>query len=264
MKLIKSFSAFTLAEVLITLAIIGVVAAVTIPSLVNKYQERVKITKLKKAYSVLMNAYNLAIAEHGTLDNWNLENTESEVDENGNSTVPDEGLNSVNSLWTNLLPYMKVDQICLAGNSNCSIFKNNTKIYSLSGRQNSDLSQTKFLAIRLDDGTILWGGFIGSASCSLVRGQSKQLQNVCADFGIIVGGSGKDKYYVGKEIFYVYLTKNSIVPLGTNDNITRPFPEYCNPNIAGAAGGQYNGYGCAAWVLTKGNMDYLRRDDLDW
>ena len=48
MKLIKSFSAFTLAEVLITLAIIGVVAAVTIPSLVNKYQERVKITKLKK------------------------------------------------------------------------------------------------------------------------------------------------------------------------------------------------------------------------
>ena len=35
----KFFNAFTLAEVLITLAIIGVVAAITIPSLVNNYNE---------------------------------------------------------------------------------------------------------------------------------------------------------------------------------------------------------------------------------
>ena len=39
---------FTLAETLITLGIIGVVAAMTIPVLVSNYQERQIATKLKK------------------------------------------------------------------------------------------------------------------------------------------------------------------------------------------------------------------------
>ena len=49
-------SAFTLAEVLITLGIIGVVAAMTIPTLMTKYQHKVRETEFKKAYSVLQQA----------------------------------------------------------------------------------------------------------------------------------------------------------------------------------------------------------------
>ena len=45
--------AFTLAEVLITLGIIGVVAAITIPGLITKYQKLVTVVKLKKVYSQL-------------------------------------------------------------------------------------------------------------------------------------------------------------------------------------------------------------------
>ena len=41
--------AFTLAETLITLTILGVVAAITVPSLINKQSESVDRTKLKKA-----------------------------------------------------------------------------------------------------------------------------------------------------------------------------------------------------------------------
>lgn len=37
----KKFNAFTLAEVLITLGVIGVVAALTIPQLVKNYKEKV-------------------------------------------------------------------------------------------------------------------------------------------------------------------------------------------------------------------------------
>jgi len=43
---------FTLAEVLITLGVIGVVAAMTIPTLFANYQKKVYVTQLKKAYSV--------------------------------------------------------------------------------------------------------------------------------------------------------------------------------------------------------------------
>ncbi len=56
--------AFTLAEVLITLGIIGVVAAITIPGLVTKYQQSIAESKLKKMYSTLLNAEKMAFAEY--------------------------------------------------------------------------------------------------------------------------------------------------------------------------------------------------------
>ena len=40
----RNYIAFTLAEVLITLGIIGIVAALTIPALITKYQDKVTIT----------------------------------------------------------------------------------------------------------------------------------------------------------------------------------------------------------------------------
>ena len=46
---------FTLAEVLITLGIIGVVAALTMPVLVANYSKKADVAKLKKAYTVIRN-----------------------------------------------------------------------------------------------------------------------------------------------------------------------------------------------------------------
>jgi prepilin-type N-terminal cleavage/methylation domain-containing protein len=51
----STHNAFTLAEVLITSGIIGVVAALTMPSLIANYQGRGTVTKLKKAYSTFTN-----------------------------------------------------------------------------------------------------------------------------------------------------------------------------------------------------------------
>ena len=61
--------AFTLAEVLITLGIIGVVAALTMPVLIANYQNKELLTRIKKTYSTFTNAVNLALAEAGTPDN---------------------------------------------------------------------------------------------------------------------------------------------------------------------------------------------------
>ena len=53
------FKGFTLAEVLITLGIIGVVAAMTMPALIANYQKKVLETKFKKAYSEISQATEL-------------------------------------------------------------------------------------------------------------------------------------------------------------------------------------------------------------
>ena len=55
-------NAFTLAEVLITLGIIGVVAALTMPALIANYQQKALKTQYAKAYSNLFNAIKLAQA----------------------------------------------------------------------------------------------------------------------------------------------------------------------------------------------------------
>ena len=57
--------AFTLAEVLITLMIIGIVAALTIPSVISNYQQQEYKTGLKKAVSVLNEAIQTNIAQEG-------------------------------------------------------------------------------------------------------------------------------------------------------------------------------------------------------
>ena len=58
---------FTLAEVLITLGIIGVVAAITIPTLVTNYKEKVFVVSAKKTYSGLTNAMNKWNEENGAI-----------------------------------------------------------------------------------------------------------------------------------------------------------------------------------------------------
>ena len=62
--------AFTLAEVLITLGIIGIVAAMTLPALVSKYNEYITINRLKKVYSELSNAVKLSEAMNGSVEYW--------------------------------------------------------------------------------------------------------------------------------------------------------------------------------------------------
>ena len=67
---------FTLAEVLITLAIIGVVAAISIPSVISNSQQQEFKTGLRKAVSVLNSAItmNMAIDGESPYDNADLFN----------------------------------------------------------------------------------------------------------------------------------------------------------------------------------------------
>jgi len=59
-----------LAEVLITLGIIGVVAALTIPQLITNYKKHQTVVQLKKAYTTMANLFQAAENEHGPISTW--------------------------------------------------------------------------------------------------------------------------------------------------------------------------------------------------
>ncbi|MBQ7450776.1 type II secretion system protein [bacterium] len=61
----NNVKAFTLAEVLITLSILGVVAAITVPQMIRYQSEKTAITKMKKAISIYEKLANDYIAETG-------------------------------------------------------------------------------------------------------------------------------------------------------------------------------------------------------
>ena len=67
-KVTAAKAAFTLAEVLITLAIIGVVAALTIPTLLNNYNDKVLETRYKKAVNIMTNGFKLMMSNEQVFD----------------------------------------------------------------------------------------------------------------------------------------------------------------------------------------------------
>lgn len=97
MKILTKYSGFTLAEVLITLGVIGVVAAMTLPTLIQNYQKQVTINRLKETYSILSQAIKMSELDNGDVSEWNYPEAtvQSHID------------------WINkyLAPYMKNIQI---------------------------------------------------------------------------------------------------------------------------------------------------------
>ena len=64
--------AFTLSEVLITLGIIGIVAAMTMPMILANSREKEMVSRLKKAYSNVSQAFQRTIVVNNTPNYWNL------------------------------------------------------------------------------------------------------------------------------------------------------------------------------------------------
>ena len=62
--------AFTLAEVLITLGIIGIVAAMTLPALIGTYKKKEICTRLQKFSSTMQNAINMSTVDNGPPEYW--------------------------------------------------------------------------------------------------------------------------------------------------------------------------------------------------
>ena len=236
-------AAFTLAEVLITLGIIGVVAAMTLPSLVANYKEKQRVTQLKKSYSVLQQAFLRAVEKHGDAQYWNLTPTETgEIDENGEQILDYSGM-------TKVLGYF-------AENLNTQKPKGNLTYKSLT--LNGSVLEQKSVRppdqyLYLNDNSILIMGWVND---------DETTNNT--DFMIMFPDCLKRGCTVGVDIFYFKLFYDKgFVPAGALSmpaKISVTFDQACNRKL----NNKYNGRACTAWVIYNENMDYLHCDDLSW
>ena len=247
----KKYTGFTLAEVLISLAIIGVVAALTIPALVQKYQERAWITGAKKFYSIMNQAVQMAVLEHGTPDQWGITKDDS------------------TPMAEYVLPYLKHAKICgTDGKSKChtaqKLYKRDGNYYgaeifngsSGDGRTGLQLADgmivgtyTKFDQGDGQDGLEVCTNSLGTGSAAAI----------CGEYMVDVNGSASPNTY-GKDIFIFDLAKDgTIIPAGARNYTSAgyTFENGCLPETI-------QGWGCAGWVIENGNMDYWHCSDLAW
>lgn len=101
---------FTLAEVLITLGIIGIVAALTLPSLITQHKKTEYSARLKKFYSTMEQAIRMSEMENGEITDWNRSGN-SQIDDEGDFDFEANGKITKEFFMDYLSPYFKYTSI---------------------------------------------------------------------------------------------------------------------------------------------------------
>lgn len=124
----KQKFAFTLAEVLITLSIIGVVAALTLPVVVSNYNKKITEVRLKKFYSVMNQAVERLKTEYGDLGSWGYDIDNVLYDDNAGTANIDNLVDQSDSIVNNFKKFFgKV--INFANEEDVNIDGHNLKLF---------------------------------------------------------------------------------------------------------------------------------------
>lgn len=236
---------FTLAEVLITLGIIGVVAALTIPTLVAKHKEKVTVVKVKKAYSTLYNAFQFALANEGTVDNWGL--TGIYTDDDGNTQISQEGSEKMANIF---MKYLNKSSFC-GGNADC-----------IGGYDQVLLNGDEYTVEAQGASTVLLADGTGVAFTPWMRNGTGDSLGRYGSLVIYLEPNKKAHYGVNTFAFTLY--KDKIIPWGSASIVKLESHNSFEKKCVYKGGNFENGLACTGWILEIGNMDYLHCDGLSF
>ena len=198
----KAKRGFTLAEVLITLVVIGVVAAITVPTIANTHTDHMYISALKKNYSVLSNAFKLTKDyDYNDYKDW------SHKDSNNNV------------IWENytyLKQYLYVIREC-KNEKGCwsdDITKAPTGQNAMSA---SELGiGGNIITFTLNDGTNVDLDYWSKSDIIKNFGVEKDLFDNTLSIFVDVNGDKKPNM-LGRDVFAFILTEKGVVPAGLNN-----------------------------------------------
>ena len=198
--------AFTLAEVLVTLGIIGVVSAMTVPSLMQNYQRQSYVTQLHKVYNEISQAAVQYQNERNALN------------------LAEAGLNSQDAAYDFFTSYFKIVKTCDTF-SDC--FANPADYKNLDGSSTRGFSETQKTYILAS----------GAAIRPWYTKSGNSLVNIMVD---INGKKGPN--IEGRDMFLMCLYNNGLIDdQGTSAPLTKDarenlFTNYCQKTSSGIGG----------------------------
>ena len=222
--------AFTLAETLIVMGIIGVVAALTLPNLNSSTGDKEKVVKLQKIYQNMNDVVGRATAVYGPPSTWCANNSDVKT--------------CTTKFAERITEFMKLSKNCGAtDNTNCftsgySKTLNNENFMTYNG--NSSIYK-----VITADGSSL-GFNIPHTDCTFKR---YSRNNQCGYFYIDIDGPNKGSFTEGKDVFAFDFFDDMIIPYGSEAEYEELKSECFQ-----------KGYACSTWVINNQNMDYLKAD----
>lgn len=221
---VKKLVAFTLAETLIVMGIIGIVSALTIPNLNSSTGEKEKIVKVKKLYQNMTDALGRAQAVYGPVDEWKqLDSTQTA---------------QTTRFGDRLSEFMKVSK-------NCGVDTNKGCFPTSSGAVLQDSNNTVYKMV-LADGSLVGIDLNYSASI--------------AGIFIDIEKAGKGTHYATESVFFFSIKNNELVFEAEPSDLKY----CATSRGDSANSGFYRGSPitaarfCAGWVMLYDNMDYLK------
>jgi len=182
--------AFTLAEVLVTLGIIGVVSAMTVPSLMQNYQRQSYVTQLHKVYNELSQALV------------RYQNDKNAIN------LSEAGMTTVSAAQNFIKDYLKVVAECPAVEAPC--FASSYK--TMSG---ANVNESYF--------TFTYKSYVLASGAAVRPAYSKandKIVNICVD---INGQKGPN--IVGRDLFFLAIYNNGIIDTYSADVVSAPLTE---------------------------------------
>ena len=166
---------FTLAEVLVTLGIIGVVSAMTVPTLMQNYQRKSYVTQLHKVYNELSQAVVMYQTDRNAVN------------------LTEAGLNSLDAISNFFKNYFKVVQDC--GNDSTPCFADSYK--KISGVDSQFYCNNNCIVLAS-------GASIGT------NNELRDGQTIIAQIVVDVNGQ-KGPNVFGRDAFSLFLYKNGVI-----------------------------------------------------
>ena len=223
-KTAKRVLAFTLAETLIVMGIIGVVAALTIPNLNSSTADKEKVAKLKKIYQNLNDAVGRSAAVYGPIDDF-INSSDFTV------------------LGDRLTEFMKISKNCGAS-TNQGCFSNGKDIYNYRGEEggvseNNDLTNKSYKFILADGTSVAMTGYYAIYFIVNLDGPTKAPILGKNNFVLFYDNDGNNF----KDEVVTRLTAN-------NEEDKELLDSCLNDAVY-----------CADWVIRNENLDYLKTDE---
>jgi prepilin-type N-terminal cleavage/methylation domain-containing protein len=217
-----NLKAFTLAEVLIALVIIGIIAAITVPTLIQRYQDQALKSALKKNYSVLKSA----------LDKYQVEN--------GERFLPNEATRI--GVKSTLMKYLNVLTDCGVGSKACiPFYSTETDTQKNPDTYKNYNGTSKITLSCFDDGQFV----LNDGSLILIEHATDNSSTTY--ISVDVNGYAKKPNRLGKDLFMFHLTnKGELLPMGAkNTRFYSSSDSYCSNTSTNPM----NGASCTAKVL---------------
>ena len=208
----KFKKAFSLTELLLALAIIGIVSVLTVSILMAQIFNRDRAVRIKKAYSTLVNSYKLVIPRKGTILDW-------------------DGVNAI-IIGNYLAEYMYQSTNCktqiLERNNGC--VPECPEIYKAGGDTLNTCESEDVAKFRTADG-FSYAFQIEDPTCRLSvlsedePDKDSVLKYICGTAMVDIYSGSKGTNYYGADLYLFYITKDGIFPVGLTADSKYPLDE---------------------------------------